>query len=95
METLKKIIEKQGELIEYYHNWAIIKSQSDMKAIGKLESELTSLRSQAEQEEKCHVFASKNVTKEPMKGYVCTICHQNPVDAENGYDTCPECLGKM
>ena len=39
------IIEKQGELIEYYHNWATVKSQSDMKAISRLESELSALQS--------------------------------------------------
>lgn len=29
------------------------------------------------------------------KGYYCSICHDNPVDAENGYDTCQECLSKQ
>ncbi|MGH7377074.1 MAG: DNA cytosine methyltransferase [Candidatus Methylomirabilales bacterium] len=24
--------------------------------------------------------------------YVCTVCRRVPVDAENGYDTCPSCL---
>ena len=27
--------------------------------------------------------------------YLCTICGVNPVDAENGYDTCAECAGKI
>ncbi len=25
---------------------------------------------------------------------LCTICQQNSVDAENGYDTCAHCLGR-
>lgn len=27
--------------------------------------------------------------------YRCTICHINPVDAENGEDTCESCLSKI
>lgn len=32
---------------------------------------------------------------EKNKDYKCTICGKNSVDAENGYDTCGECLNKM
>ncbi len=27
--------------------------------------------------------------------YLCTCCHKNPVDPEQGYDTCDECLRKQ
>ena len=26
---------------------------------------------------------------------LCTICHNNAVDAANGYDTCPDCFARM
>jgi len=26
---------------------------------------------------------------------LCAICHRNPVDAANGYDTCPDCLRRQ
>ena len=29
----------------------------------------------------------------PPKTYYCAVCHQNPVDALDGYDTCQECVG--
>lgn len=29
------------------------------------------------------------------KVYYCTICHTNIVDAENGFDTCSDCLSEM
>lgn len=33
---------------------------------------------------------------EPAKGvYYCSVCHQNIVDAENGYDTCSDCVNKI
>jgi hypothetical protein len=33
------------------------------------------------------------LTADPPVG-LCTICHVNPVDAANGYDTCAECLAR-
>ena len=27
--------------------------------------------------------------------YWCAVCHRNPVDAENGYDTCDKCLREV
>lgn len=35
------------------------------------------------------------VSDEESKGYLCSVCHKNPVDAENGYDTCPDCVSKI
>lgn len=32
---------------------------------------------------------------EPPGGYLCVVCHQNWVDAANGFDTCDDCLSKM
>lgn len=29
------------------------------------------------------------------KDYRCAVCHQTPVDAENGYDTCPACVARI
>jgi hypothetical protein len=26
---------------------------------------------------------------------LCTVCHENPVDAANGYDTCLDCIARM
>jgi hypothetical protein len=31
----------------------------------------------------------------PGLPYLCTVCGVNPVDAENGFDTCRECLAKQ
>ena len=41
-----------------------------------------------------HAQFEDKVSKK-RKGYYCSICHDNPVDAENGYDTCQECLSKQ
>jgi hypothetical protein len=27
--------------------------------------------------------------------YRCVVCQENPVDALGGYDTCPDCIGKI
>ena len=27
--------------------------------------------------------------------FFCTVCHSQPVDAHNGFDTCPSCTGKI
>lgn len=35
----------------------------------------------------------KDVTTVPK--YLCVVCHKNPVDAENGFDTCDECARKI
>jgi hypothetical protein len=33
---------------------------------------------------------------EPQRrGYVCAVCHRNPVAAEDGYDTCDDCLRRV
>lgn len=38
----------------------------------------------------------EKVTDEKKSGiYYCSVCHNNPVDAENGYDTCPNCISKI
>lgn len=34
-------------------------------------------------------------TKKIPGVYYCSSCGENPVDAENGYDTCPDCVGKV
>ncbi len=31
----------------------------------------------------------------PIDKYLCSVCHNNPVDAENGIDTCDTCLNKI
>jgi hypothetical protein len=31
----------------------------------------------------------------PAPGHVCTVCRENPVDAEGGTDTCEGCLAKQ
>lgn len=31
----------------------------------------------------------------PVNYHLCTICKKNHVDAENGYDTCYECMDKQ
>jgi hypothetical protein len=35
-----------------------------------------------------------DLTAEPI-AFLCTVCHQNAVDAANGYDTCAECIARM
>lgn len=30
-----------------------------------------------------------------MKTYLCTVCHQEPVNVEDGFDTCPACAAKI
>jgi hypothetical protein len=44
----KKCYEKLKELVDYYRTWATVKSQSDMKIIGRFESELLALESELE-----------------------------------------------
>ena len=29
------------------------------------------------------------------KTYYCSVCHKVPVDAENGFDTCSDCVSKI
>ena len=29
------------------------------------------------------------------KTYYCSVCHEVPVDAENGFDTCSDCVSKI
>ena|SRR5215472_15376552 len=45
---------------------------------------------------KAHNPADDELGPEPEedegKIYYCTICGEEPVDAVNGYDTCPDCL---
>jgi hypothetical protein len=41
------------------------------------------------------IEAFEEKVSKKRKGYYCSICHDNPVDAENGYDTCQECLSKQ
>jgi hypothetical protein len=70
-DTRDAVIEKQGELIEYYHNWATIKSQSDMKAISKLESELSTLQSESKEEKEqtpdlcCGIYKTEKERQKP------------------------------
>lgn len=33
--------------------------------------------------------------REPRRIYYCAICGKNPVDAESGFDTCEESVGKI
>ena len=33
--------------------------------------------------------------EEERPGYKCSVCGINDVDAENGYDTCPECASEI
>lgn len=33
--------------------------------------------------------------KKHKGGYVCVVCHQTPVDALAGYDTCDACLKRI
>lgn len=40
-------------------------------------------------------FIKMNKERTGMKDHKCTICGKNSVDAENGYDTCQECLDKQ
>jgi hypothetical protein len=30
-----------------------------------------------------------------IRGYFCVVCHENPVDAFGGYDTCESCIKKI
>jgi hypothetical protein len=27
--------------------------------------------------------------------YLCSVCNETPVDVLDGYDTCPDCIGKI
>jgi hypothetical protein len=45
-----KLIAKLEELVDYYHVWANVKSQSDMKVITRIESEIVSLKAEVEKE---------------------------------------------
>jgi hypothetical protein len=59
----KLLYEKQKELLEIYHNWATVKSKSDMQVIGRLESELAALKA----EEDGYVKATKDFMESTNK----------------------------
>ena len=41
-------------------------------------------------------YITGNYGEDQFKGpYYCTICGVNEVDAEDGFDTCEECLSKQ
>jgi hypothetical protein len=41
----------------------------------------------------CSVACHCRAEESPV--YLCTICHKNSVDAEDGYDTCTDCLSRQ
>jgi hypothetical protein len=40
-------------------------------------------------------FRARGVDPTPPRVYYCTVCHVNTVDAEHGFDTCPDCAKKV
>ena len=91
------IIEKQEELIEVFKSFVPDLQKESQRGkdcldfIDKLESELQSLESEAED---CTCI-NEGWTKKGGGVYYCSVCHQNIVDAENGYDTCSDCVNKI
>lgn len=37
----------------------------------------------------------ERVSLNPTHKYMCVVCGQVPVDAEDGFDTCPDCANKI
>ena len=64
-----------------------------------IKSELTGLPVTQVIDGELMVFIASHEPEAPApsnhKTYYCSVCHKVPVDAENGFDTCSDCVSKI
>jgi hypothetical protein len=89
MKDWKKIAEKHEEIIRNLRDYIHVGGmESDyygyLDRDYKLESELATLKAEEDDQ-------PRPTSKRKDTSHLCTICHENAVDSENGFDTCEAC----
>ena len=79
--------------------FTILKKNDWDAAMQLIKAELTGLPVTQVIDGELMVFIASHEPEAPApsnhKTYYCSVCHKVPVDAENGFDTCSDCVSKI